>query len=161
MSYRYEYLRNAEQYFKDIAEQVQSFESFLDLGCGEAHISKHLNNYTGVDNDELALSYANKNYKGRFILDDFMSNVKGDFDVLLMIGIPFLLTKNNFSALLKRYNPKVIIVAGISTMEKKIEKIIRGMKYNKIKKTYEITESGKFGKPASEINERIIYTIWT
>lgn len=66
-------------------------EKVLDIGCGTGEFSVFFNpdNYTGVDIEKKYIDYAQKNYKGRFLVVDAarLPFKDGSFQKVVIVGV--------------------------------------------------------------------------
>jgi SAM-dependent methyltransferase len=166
---KYPYLRNANEYFRDIAEVFNHYESVLDICCGDGGLIPHLTPnqiYDGFDLSEDCVSYCNKKYPERAVqiadvkdLEFLRKITRPQYDVLVLSGAVFFLKPTLLKQYLEAYSPKLVIFAHTRAGLERIEKLTEGSGLHflhKIDKRYDITKEPCNGTPAEELNNRVI-----
>lgn len=122
MEYRYKYLLSdsANKMYQTIADQITNVNTVLDLGCGHSRWLEYYKGnakVVGVDNNQEAIDYCRKKYKGRgyrfYCKDINWWNTKKKFDVVVLGGILYYSKQtvlNDVEKIIKKYSPKYIVI---------------------------------------------------
>lgn len=128
-NYTWNYLQSAEanKLFEVVATNIKKYncKKILDLACGYSRINEFLDNYEctvdGIDNNHECIEYCQQTHSGKYVQFDALnfeaSELNDSYDCIVVSGFFYYSKSANFphmleifERLIKRYNPKIIVV---------------------------------------------------